>query len=213
MAEQLLSFLMAGLIFGFSGGIAPGPTMAIVIAQAVQYDWKEGAKVAIAPLLTDGPIIVVGISFLSLVREFEAVVGMVSLLGACFLSYLAYESWNTKGMHVEVRTAKPRSLLKGVVANLLNPSPYLFWFTVGCPVILKAADTSLLAVSAFIATFFVGLVGTKVVVAILVGPFRSFLRSQGYVYIMRFLSFALFVYALLFFLDGLHALGLLTSDP
>lgn len=209
MLESVLPFLTAGIIFGLSGGIAPGPTMTIVIAQAVRHNWKEGAKVAISPLITDGPIILVGIFLLSLFREFNTFLGVVSLLGAGFLGYLAYESWIIRPVQVEVETVKPRSVIKGVVANTLNPSPYMFWFTIGCPMILKAYNVSSSAIVAFITSFFFGLVGTKVIIAVMVAPFKKFLETKGYVYIMRFLGLLLFIYSLLFLQDGLKAFGLL----
>jgi hypothetical protein len=133
MLEVGTQFLISGLTFGFSGGIAPGPTMAVVIAQSVRHNWREGAKVAIAPLITDGPIIVIGLGILTVFSKIEGFLGVVSLLGACFLAYLAYESFRAKRLHVDTTATRPRSLTRGVVANVLNASPYLFWFTIGCP--------------------------------------------------------------------------------
>lgn len=183
--------------------------MAIVIAQAVQHNWKEGVKVALAPLITDGPIIIIGVSLLSMFQKFNGMLGVVSLLGGCFLAYLAYESFTTKCMHVDAHSVKPRSLLKGVTANVLNPSPYLFWFTIGCPTVLKASEVGVFAVGAFITSFFLGLVGTKAVIATMVAPFRKFLETRGYIYVMRFLGSLLLVYAALFVVDGLKTLGIL----
>jgi threonine/homoserine/homoserine lactone efflux protein len=208
MFESVIPFLTAGAIFGLSGGIAPGPTMTIIIAQAVRHGWRGGVKVALSPLITDGPIIVVGVLLLSLFREFNGFLGVISFLGACFLVYLAYESWTTSTIQVEVRAVNPRSILKGVVANFLNPSPYLFWFTIGCPMILQAYEVSSSAVGAFILSFFLGLVGTKAIIAAMVAPFRKFLETRGYVYVMRFLGLLLLLYAGLFFRDSFRAFGL-----
>ena len=38
------------------------------------------------------------------------------------------------------------SLAKGVSLNFLNPNPYLFWLTIGTPLLLEAHTTSWTAI-------------------------------------------------------------------
>jgi threonine/homoserine/homoserine lactone efflux protein len=99
------------------------------------------------------------------------------------------------------------SLRKGILANMLSPHPYLFWFSVGAPMMTKALDVGLLAPAAFVAGFYACLIGAKIALAVAVGSSRSFFRGSVYVWTMRLLGAVLIVLALLLFRDGLALLG------
>jgi threonine/homoserine/homoserine lactone efflux protein len=208
MAPQI-TFLLSGVVFGLSAGLSPGPLLTLVISETLKHDIKEGMKVSLAPLLTDLPIVLITLFVLSRLSNMLPVLGVVSLLGCAFLSYLGYESISFRGVDIDIEQAKPQSLRKGVIANFLNPSPYMFWFTIGAPLVLKALKIGLFSASLFILGFYVCLVGSKVVVAIVVGKSRFFLKSRNYVYTIRVLGVILLVFAVLFLQDSLELFGIL----
>jgi threonine/homoserine/homoserine lactone efflux protein len=206
MGEVLLS-LAAGCVFGLAAGFTPGPTTTLLIAQTLRFGRWDGIKVALAPLLTDAPIIAASLVLLSELARIEPVLGGITLLGAAFLTYLAVESFRVSGIKMGDETVTPHSLRKGFLVNLLNPHPYLFWFVVGAPTLLRAADQSVLAAALFVAGLYACLVGTKILIAVLVARSRSFLSNRAYVNVNRVLGVALAVFALLFLRDGLRTLG------
>ncbi len=65
MTPETLSSLAAGTVFGLSAGFAPGPLLTLVITQTLRHDIREGVKVAMAPLITDLPIILLSLLVLS----------------------------------------------------------------------------------------------------------------------------------------------------
>jgi threonine/homoserine/homoserine lactone efflux protein len=204
---EALPFLVSGCVFGLAGGFSPGPTATLVVAQTLRFGVLDGVKVAIAPALTDAPIIIVAVFLVGQLARFELILGVITLLGAGFLLYLAVESLRVRGVEMEDVEVEPRSISKGFLVNLLNPHPYLFWFVIGAPKLLEAARKNALAAALFIAGLYVCLIGAKILVACLVGRSRSFLRSRGYVYVNRVLGLALAVFAGLFVRDGLRFLG------
>jgi len=203
MGEALL-FLASGCVFGLAAGFTPGPTTTLLIAQTLRFGMWDGIKVALAPFLTDAPIIAASLILLSELARIEPVLGGITLLGAAFLMYLAVESFKVRGIETGNETAAPHSLRRGFMVNLLNPHPYLFWFVVGAPTLLKAANQGVLSAVLFLAGLYVCLVGTKILVAVLVARSRSFLSSRAYVNVNRILGVALGVFALLFLWDGLR---------
>ena len=56
LAESL-SYAGMGLTFGLAGGLSPGPLTALVVGQTVRFGLREGCTVALAPVITDGPLI------------------------------------------------------------------------------------------------------------------------------------------------------------
>ncbi len=199
--------LATGMLLGLSAGLAPGPLLTLVISQALRYDVKEGIKVAVAPLVTDLPIILVTLFILTALAHFELILGMISIFGGAFILYLSYESIQARPVDVKIQDTDPKSLRKGALVNALNPHPYLFWFSVGAPIMVNAQQESSVGAAAFLASFYVFLVGTKVVIALAVGKSRTFLAGRIYIYMMRTLGALLFVFAMLLFRDGLTLIG------
>ncbi len=202
-------FLLTGIVFGLSAGLAPGPLTALVISETLKYNTAEGAKVALSPLITDAPIIAFIFLALSRFSGIDGFVGTISLCGAAFIAWLGWESIRFRGADFHIDDAPPHSIRKGVIANFLNPNPYLFWFTIGAPTILEALKVGLLPAFLFVVPFYLMLVGSKMLIAAAVGRSRAFLKSGLYVGIIRGLGVVLFVYAALFLKKGLGALGML----
>jgi threonine/homoserine/homoserine lactone efflux protein len=202
----MLTFLTTGTILGLSAGIAPGPILALVISETLNHDKWAGIKVALAPIITDLPIIILTLFILSKLSGFNTILGIISLLGGCFILYLGFESMGTKGMSIQLGNSKPRSLQKGIVVNLLSPHPYLFWISVGGPLTVKALQQCIVSAAAFIISFYVLLVGSKIVLAITVGKSKSFLTDKSYIYTMRLLGGVLVILAIFLFWDGLELL-------
>lgn len=205
----MVSALAVGTVLGLSAGLAPGPLLTLVITQTLKHNAREGIKVAAAPLITDLPIILLSLLVLTRLTDFDAVLGMISLAGGFYVLHLSYGSLRITPVNLQETDLQPRSLSKGALINLLNPHPYLFWMTVGAPFILKARKESLLPALAFIFSFYLLLVGSKVLLALLTGKSRRFLTGKGYVYVMRVLAALLAFFALFLFRDGLVFLGIL----
>jgi len=203
----MVYYLTIGIILGLSAGFTPGPLLTLVVSETLEHGIKAGIKVSIAPIITDLPIIIITIYVFSQLSNFNNILGVVSLVGGCFVLFLAYESLSSKTKETNFEEEMPKSLAKGILANVLSPYPYLFWLSVGAPIMTKAQDLNRLAPLAFILAFYVFLLGSKILLAILVGKSKSFLSSDVYIYIKRFLGLVLCVLAFGLFVDGLKLLG------
>jgi threonine/homoserine/homoserine lactone efflux protein len=205
----MINFLTIGTILGLSAGFAPGPLLALVISETLQHDIQSGVKVALAPIITDLPIIILTLFILAKLSNFHNILGIISLIGGFFILFMGYESIRTKGVELNLQETKPKSLTKGILANALSPHPYLFWFSVGAPTMTKAMRQNIIAPLAFIGSFYALLVGSKILLAILVGKSKSFLGGNVYIYTMRVLGLILCVLAFALFRDGLKLLGII----
>ena len=203
-------YLTIGAVLGLSAGFAPGPLLALVISETLRHGIRSGVKVALAPVVTDLPIIFLTLFVLSKLSHFHGILGLISIAGGFFILSIGYVSLRTAGFDLQLRDTEAKSLRKGILTNILSPHPYLFWIGVGGPTMTRALDTGLLAPAAFIAGFYACLVGSKIVLAVLVGKSRSFFRGRTYVWTMRLLGGALVALALLLFHDGLELIGLIS---
>jgi threonine/homoserine/homoserine lactone efflux protein len=205
----MLTALASGVLLGFSAGLAPGPMLALVLAQTLRHGTREGCKIALTPLVTDPPIILVTLVLASKLAELRHLLGIVSIAGAVFVLYLAWESFGPVRQESEASTERPRSWLKGIVTNLLNPHPWLFWLTVGAAMLAKTISQGWLVAAAFLFGFYLLLVGSKVMVALLAGRSRNLLTGRPYRVAMRVLAVLLALFALLLFREGLKHLAVI----
>lgn len=187
----MTTYLLQGLALGFGSGITPGPFLALVIAAALRGGFRHGAVVAMSPLVSDLPIVVACMTVLAALPERG--VAALSLAGGGVLAWYAYEALR------DARTASldamragiaevPNSahaLRRGAIANFLNPSPWMFWITVGGPLLAASWDEGPLASAAFLVPFYALLIGSKVVIAAAVGAGRSRLSNLGYRRLLR----------------------------
>jgi len=204
---MMWSFVVYGAVLGLSAGISPGPLLALVVSQTLQHGTREGLRVAAAPLLTDVPIICFGLILFASLGKPDFVLGVVSFVGCAFVAYLGVSSLRQQPVEIELAESSPRSYLKGTMTNALSPHPYLFWFSVGVPVTLKANGQSLLSALGFLASFYVCIVGSKMLVALVIGRSRYFLTGAMYLWTVKFLGVLLIGFSLILFYDGLSLTG------
>jgi threonine/homoserine/homoserine lactone efflux protein len=200
-------FLVTGIVFGLTAGVSPGPLLTLVISETLKHGRKEGMKVALAPAITDLPIILITLYILSKLTNFDSILGVISILGGLFLGFLAYESLGHRGLDTNAQKIKPQSIQKAVIANFLSPAPYMFWFTIGAPTVLKAYAGSLTAAVLFVAGFYVSIIGAKIIVAVLVDKSKSLMKSRVYLYAIRVLGLIMLLFAVIFIKEGLQYFG------
>lgn len=203
----MVTLLSAAAVYGLSAGFLPGPLLALVVSQTLRYGTREGAKAAMAPLITDLPIILVSVLVMRSLSESRTALGFISMAGGLFVIYLACECFRTTRLDMGDSKVGPQSLGRGAAVNALNPHPYLFWLTVGGPSVIRAWAESPLWAVAFVAVFIGCIVGSKVLIASVVGQSRHMLSGKVYGTIMRALGLTLLVFAALLFKDGLELAG------
>ncbi|MGD2187630.1 MAG: LysE family translocator [Desulfobacterales bacterium] len=205
----MLEFLSAGILLGLASGFAPGPLLILVISETLRHNIKAGIKVSIAPLITDIPIIAISLLVLNRLAHFKAILGCISIIGGLFILYLGYESLRTRGVELNLSSSNLNSFKKGVMTNALNPHPYVFYMTVGAPIVYKGVNQNILWALLFVSTFIFFLVGSKVLLAMGVERSRSFLQGSIYIWVLRILGFFLLFFSMVLFRDGLRLLGLI----
>lgn len=203
-----LEFLISGIIFGLAAGTSLGPLLALVFSETLKCGKKEGIKIAISPLITDLPIVLFVLFTLSNLVKYEFIIGAISLFGACYLIYLGIENLRVNINRFEVELAKKDALRRGVIANFLSPHPYLFWLSIGGPMIFKSLDIHISATVVFILGFYSLLIGSKIGIVLIVEKSKSFIESRHYLYVVRALGISLILFALIFVKDGLRLIGL-----
>jgi threonine/homoserine/homoserine lactone efflux protein len=165
--------------------------------------------VALAPPLSD--VVVVSLCFLVLVRLPEGVLPLLGIGGGFYVLFLAWETFRTASPPSLTGEAgavsRRRSLGKGLIVNLLNPHPYIFWLTVAGPLVARSYQQSAFGpIVAFVGGFYGCLVGSKLVLALLVHGGRARLHGRGYQVTLRASGGLLLMFGLMLIWRGVQQL-------
>jgi threonine/homoserine/homoserine lactone efflux protein len=165
------AYLSLGLSMGLNAGISPGPLLALVVTASLRTGLTGGLQVALAPLVSDLPIIALSVLLVgNLPPEATRWIGALGGLVVVWIGIGAIRAGLRAKLPGEgVAQSEPRrELWRGVLVNVLNPHPYLFWAMVGGPTLVSGWRESPVHALAFLVPFYVMLVGSKAAIALLV---------------------------------------------
>jgi threonine/homoserine/homoserine lactone efflux protein len=178
-----MSYLMLGLTLGLAAGVSPGPLLTLVITASIQRGLAGGLRVALAPLITDLPIILLAVFVLNQMPDW--VLRAITVAGGLVVIYIGIEILrSTRTATLTDSPSQPglanSDLWRGALVNALNPHPYLFWATVGGPTLIASWQESNIYPLAFLGSFYALLVGSKIGIAWLVARQAGALSLVGY---------------------------------
>lgn len=152
----MLPILLTAATIGFSAGVTPGPLQAVFLSSAIQGGWKKALPAAFAPLVTDGPVILLVLLVLNNLPT--AFLRALQVGGALFLLYLAWDALQAFRHYQAVETVEATSgwrvLIKASLMNLLAPGPWLFWSLINGPNLIRAWSVSPWWGAAYLGAFY-----------------------------------------------------------
>lgn len=158
MAEFLL-----GVGMGWAAGLTPGPLHTLILATSVRRGFRAGSAVAFAPPLADIPVIPISLLFVGALTE--GWIRALAITGGVFVLWLGVDTIRTSDQESGSDVTGGSDLMKGVTTNLLNPHPWLFWLTVGAPILVTAWADNPGRALAFLMGFYGLMVSTKLAIA------------------------------------------------
>jgi threonine/homoserine/homoserine lactone efflux protein len=166
--------LIAGLSIGLAAGISPGPLQTLVVASTLRKGFGAGWRVAMAPLVTDVPIVVLAVVAVgslpdSFVRSLGVAGGIVVVAFGLWELRSARDASEPAGND---RVGDAGDLWRGAAVNALSPHPWIFWVVAGAPLVIGAWDVAAWRALSFVGGFWVALIGAKIALAAVVAAGR-----------------------------------------
>jgi len=205
----MLYYLATGALLGLGAGLSPGPLLALVLSESLRRGAAAGIRVALAPLVSDLPIIALVLLGLGQITRHSMLPGVLSVMGGFLVVCMGFGDLRSTGTEVAENRPEAHPLRRGILVNVLSPYPYLFWLGVGGPMIFKAWGQSPAAPLAFLGSFYLLLVGSKVLLACVVGRL-TVLRSRAYQITLRGLALLLCLFGLSLVYEGLTLCGVIS---
>lgn len=159
-------FVSQGVSIAFAAGAQPGPFTSFLIGRTLAQGWRKSIILALTPLVTDVPIVLV---VLVILKQFPPeLIRVIQLVGGLYLLWIAYGSW--RQYKAGKASFKPeaassdgispvRTLLQGAVMAWVSPGPYIFWTTINGPLLIQGLNQSLLMGLAFLLAFYGTFIG------------------------------------------------------
>lgn len=176
---QIISFLAASVLLT----LLPGPDILFVVAQSITSGWRSGVAVAVG--LCSGLIVhtsAVALGVAALLAKIPAALIGVKIFGALYLLYLAYKSWDEKGLTLAKLDEKQgySKLVKiGFVMNVLNPKVLLF-FLAFLPQFLAVGSNTSIQVFSLGGIFFIQALVIFSAMAYFAGLLNRFVEKSPY---------------------------------
>lgn len=167
MFQPMLLYFSQGLLLGGTAAAQPGPFQAYLLSQTLQNGWRRTLLAAFAPLVSDGPIIILVLFILT--RMPAWFLYSLQLIGGLFLLYLARNAFRLFQTPAPIPTSGeqasvPRqNIFEAALMNALAPGPYIFWATIAGPILLagwrESAGHGLSFLVGFYGTLIAGFMG------------------------------------------------------
>jgi len=198
----MIPYFIYGITFAFAAAVQPGPLQTYIISQTLKKGWRSTLPAAVAPVISDVPILLLILFLLSTVPDNFIIILRIG--GGLFLLYLgisAFLSW--KKYDAEESTSGDsghQTLFKAVVVNVLNPAPYLAWSLILGPLFLEGWKAAPVNGMALIFGFYITMVITLAGIIILF----AFARKLGPTVSKTLIGLS----AIVLFAFGIYQLGL-----
>ena len=170
MAAYALQGLTLGLVL-----VTPGPFQTYIISQTLKEGWKRTLPASLAPLVSDGPIILLMV--LLLTQTPARFLDILQVAGGLYILWLAANAFQSaRALDPSEPPADenaPQTVLKAAMINALNPNPYIFWGTVGARTLVEGWREAPTIGIAFLAGFYITAILSTIGIILLFGTARQ----------------------------------------
>jgi len=150
---DILSTLVLGLLIGFTGALAPGPTLVATINASLSGNWTAGLKVSLGHIVIETAIfflIILGLaSVASPYTILIAFTGGIALIVFGVLTLLGSRSATLSTAPAQEGSGP---YMAGLLTSAANPYFWIWWLSVGSALLIQSLEGGLL----FAAVFMIG---------------------------------------------------------
>lgn len=161
-----MTLFLEGAWLGLSAAAAPGPLQAYLLSQSVRNGAARTLPVACVPLVTDPPLIAVVLAVLAQVPA--GFLRGLGILGGAVVLWLGAgalrAAWAPPAPSAQ---PPPAGFVRALLVNFTNPNAWLWWSTAAGPILVSAWRGSALSAAAFLAGFYLLLLGGNLVFVLL----------------------------------------------
>jgi len=207
------SLFATSFMVALSGAMMPGPLLVMAIARAAEDGFWTAPMLMLGHAIAELATVILLVKGAGRFLKRPRVFGVIAVLGAAFLLYMAYGTFTYGGAGpgftgdgtaaAGTRLPDPVS---GMVLSLTNPYWTMWWVTIGTTYLALAQKHGTVGISAFYSGHILADIGWYCLVAFLVTAGVQFLTGEIYRGVLMALSFALAGMGVYFLVSGVRSL-------
>ncbi|MCP1662300.1 MAG: LysE family translocator [Methanocalculus sp. MSAO_Arc1] len=179
---DLISIFLIGLVIGFTGALAPGPTLVATINASVRSGWRAGPLVSLGHVAAEiGVILLIVAGLGAVIGSATWAIGLVGGISLVLFGLLTISSARGAALppaDASIDAGKP--VAAGLLTSVANPYFWIWWFTVGAALLWSFLEGGLLAGGIFMAGHWAADIGWLTLVSASIHRGRFFLSDSGY---------------------------------
>jgi threonine/homoserine/homoserine lactone efflux protein len=147
---EILDTLVLAFIIGFTGALAPGPTLVATVNSSLKSGWTAGPKVAAGHALVEILVflfIVAGLA--SAMKEHSRMISIIGGLALIIFGIMTARDSKNASLIVPERALAGGPLLAGAVTSAANPYFWIWWLSVGSSLVLSSLESGIIMAVAF----------------------------------------------------------------
>jgi threonine/homoserine/homoserine lactone efflux protein len=139
LPTEILSTLILGLLIGFTGALAPGPTLVATINASLAGDWKAGLKVSLGHIVIETAIfflIILGLA--SVASPYTTAIAVIGGIALIIFGILTISGSRSASLNTAPAQAAANPYMAGFVTSAANPYFWIWWLSVGSALLISA---------------------------------------------------------------------------
>ncbi len=178
---DILSTLVLGLLIGFTGALAPGPTLVATINASLAGNWTAGLKVSLGHIVIETAIfflIILGLaSVASPYTTLIAFVGGIALIVFGVLTLLGSRSATLSTTPAQEGSGP---YMAGLLTSAANPYFWIWWLSVGSALVMSGLRLGLVMAVIFMVGHWGADFGWYILVSTSLDRGKSILSEANY---------------------------------
>ncbi|MFH1485161.1 MAG: LysE family transporter [Chloroflexota bacterium] len=211
LAASNLFIFVSSFFVGLSGSLIPGPFLTITIAESARLGVAAGVAMVVGHGIAELILVVALAKGLSQVLGKDYVTGSVSLLGGCFLLWMAFGIIGNAWGELEIldkgstQVASGTSLvLVGIMASVFNPTWLVWWASIGATYVLSSLKNGTGGLASFYSGHILSDASLYLLVSFIVAAGRMLTADLTYRVILSVCGIFLVVLGLYFVFGGVR---------
>jgi len=179
--HEILDTLALAFIIGFTGALAPGPTLVATVNSSLKSGWTAGPKVAAGHALVEVLVfifIVAGLA--SAMQEHSRTISIIGGLALIIFGAMTAKDSKNATLTAPKGSVAGGPLLAGAVTSAANPYFWIWWLSVGCSLVLSSLESGIVMAAAFMIGHWGADFGWYTLVSSSLDRGRSILSEKSY---------------------------------
>ena len=139
LITEILTTLALGLLIGFTGALAPGPTLVATINASLGGDRKAGLKVSLGHIVIETAIfflIILGLA--SVATPFTTAIAVIGGIALIVFGILTISGSRTASLSAAPAGAAANPYMAGLLTSAANPYFWIWWLSVGSALLISS---------------------------------------------------------------------------